>query len=213
MKNKIICAIMVVIIIAGIVVTAVAGLNLGLEYSKGISVDVDLKQEFDNKELKGIVKEVMDGNTPVMIKKIEVYKDMASIILRDISDEQFEQLKNKLQERYNIELDDTTMVKTEKLSTNMVEVFMPYIKAVVIITVIVFAYEVIRYFKKGLLTVIVKSLEILVMPTAVVYSLIAITRLQVSRFTIPLLVLAYLVSLVVLSLYLEKLPNKDAKAK
>lgn len=209
MKNKIIFALMVVIIIAGIAVTAVKGLNLGLEYSKATSVDVDLNQEFDNKELRKVVREVMGENTTVKIKKIEVYQDMASIILNEISDEQFEQLKNKLQERYNIELDDTTIVRTEIQPTNIVEMFMPYVEVVSIITGIVFAYEAVRYYKKGIIKAGLKSLEVLVMPTAVVFSLIAITRMPVSRYTIPALLLSYLISVFASSLYIEKMPNKE----
>ena len=79
--------------------TATIGLNLNLMYSNHKRIEIYLEKEFDNNDIYKIAKEVF-GNEEVKVQKVELYEDIASIIVKDATDEQLEQLSSKINEKY-----------------------------------------------------------------------------------------------------------------
>ena len=61
--------------------------------------------------------------------------------------------------------------------------------------ILVLAYMIIRYYKKGILQVLVRTVCIPVFAEAVLLSIIAITRLPVGRFTPVFVLLVYIISI------------------
>lgn len=90
-KNKKICKsimllIMFIIIIAGIIVTAVLGFNKELKYKQTQSIDVYVEKEFDLSKIKEIANQVFGKSN--MIKVIEIYEDMFTVQAENITEEQ-----------------------------------------------------------------------------------------------------------------------------
>ncbi len=218
-KKYLIGLLFCIIIIVGIILTATIGLNLNLMYSNHKSIDIYLEKEFDNNDIYKIAKEVF-GNEEVKVQKVELYEDIASIIVKDATDEQLEQLSSKINEKYELEKTTEDMVITEVPEIKTEDLIKPYIAPTIISFVIVVIYLVIyivinskerkdvNIFKeilKAIITII--GIELLYL------SVLAITRIEVGYWTLPIGVIIYVFTTILMLLKLEKRFKKQEKKK
>lgn len=209
-KTKIIPILFSIIIIAGIVITGIWGLNFSLLYSAHKEVNIQIGQEFENKEVKELVKEVV-GNQKVSIQKVELYEDMVAISLNDISDEQLENLNAKMNEKYGIEnkVEDIQVNSIPKLRGR--DLIKPYIAPVsisfIMILIYIIAYVAISNHmgkKIKMVKAIVGTIELIVEFELLYLAILAITRLPVSELTIPIAIVIYVLTTIGSIKYLEK---------
>ncbi|MBP3255777.1 MAG: hypothetical protein J6M60_04745 [Clostridia bacterium] len=142
MNKKIIGIIAFAIIIIGIVVTVVLGIDSDLVYKAHKELDVSIGKEFDNKEIESIVKEVVEGKE-VIVSKVELYEDMANIKIEDITDEQIEQINSKINEKFSTDNKVDDIIITEVPKANTIDFLKPYIVPTIIALVIIEIYLVI----------------------------------------------------------------------
>lgn len=211
-KLKLVLAIIALgIIIAGIAVVCTLGFKFDLNYSKNKQISVYLGKEFEVKDIENIVKEVT-GQDRLIVQKVELYEDMASIKVADITDEQLQQLNDKINEKYELEnkLDEEVVVN-ENSNVRGRSLIKPYIMPMTIsfILVIVYLllYMIINY-KIGKKLNITKSLSkivlAIVLVEAIYLSLIAIIRIPINRLTIPVAIVLYIVTTIIAMYKLEK---------
>lgn len=201
----------VCIIIAGIAVTCTIGFKFDVNYSRHKQITVYIGKEFEEKDIKDIVKEVT-GENRVIVQKIELYEDMASIKIKDITDEQVQQLNDKINEKYELEnkLEEEVFV-SDNANVRGRSLIKPYIlpMGISFILVIVYfmGYMIVNY-KIGKKLNISKSLGKIVLSIvgvqALYLSLIAILRVPINRLTIPTAIVLYVATTIVLMYKLEK---------
>ena len=201
-KSKIVFLILLVIIVAGIIITAVTGLNFDLKYRQAQKIEIYLEKEFDTKDIKAITDEVI-GND-VVIQKVELYKDMLKITSKEITDEQKQNIITKLNEKYGTELKAENIKIEEVSQMRGRDIIKPYIVPVCIILVLSVIYTVTRYREQGKLKVAVITIFAPAIVQLLYLSLLAITRLPVNEFTMPVSMLIYLVTLLVMTNIFEK---------
>ena len=96
--KKICTAIIALIIVVGIVMTATKGLNFDLKYQKNKSIEFNIGKEFKEEEMREITNSVFE-NQDVIIQAIEVYKDAAKITTTEITEEQKNEINKKVNEK------------------------------------------------------------------------------------------------------------------
>lgn len=198
MKQKnikiIVISIMTLVILAGIVVTGIYGFNKELKYSQSQSMDVYIEQEADVSKIKEIVKENL-GNSNNMVQTVEIYKDLVTIRAKEITDEQKNNIVNKIKENYEISqtAEDTTINTVP--ATRLIDMYKKYIVPFAISGVLVLIYMAIRYYKKGILKVIGRTIIFPIFGELFLLSIIAITRIPVGRFTPVLVIAMYIASI------------------
>lgn len=208
-KSKIIIAIIAVIIIAGIAITATIGLNFDLRYQESKSIQLYLEKDFNISDIKQITDEVMPGEK-VIIQKVEVFEDTVSITAKDITDEQKQGLVEKVNEKYGTELSADTIEVESIPNTRGRDIIKPYIVPFLIATLIILVYVAFRYSKIGVIKTVVKTVIISILAQAILLSIMAITRIPIGIITIPLVITVYLLTLVGLTTYFEKqLENRN----
>ena len=111
-STKILIALIAVILVLGTVIIFTKGLAFQLKYQDNKKVEMNLGEEFEEKDIKEITNEVF-GNQPVMIQAIEVYKDAVSITTTDITEEQKSELVTKINEKYETEISADDVVIEE----------------------------------------------------------------------------------------------------
>lgn len=201
-KQKILSIIIAVIIIAGAIVTGIMGLNYDLRYQETKKIELYISKDFEISDIKAITDEVM-GKEPVIIQKVEVYEDSVSITAKDITDEQKQNIIEKINEKYETELSaDSTQIETIP-HTRGRDIVKPYIAPFVIATVIILLYMAVRYRKIGIGKTLLKTILISVVTQATLLSIIAIARIPVGRLTIPMIVTVYMLTLVGLTTNFE----------
>lgn len=192
-STKILVALIAVILVLGAIMIFTKGLAFELEYQDSKKVEMNLGKEFNEKDIKQITNEVF-GNQQVMTQAIEVYKDAISITTTEITEEQKSELVTKINEKYETELSADDIIIEEVSHIRGRDIIKPYIIPFVIVTIIILAYLVIRYNKLNLLEVLTQSIGIIVLAQLVLLGIMAITRMPVGKFTIPTVLLVYMLS-------------------
>lgn len=187
-------AIMSLVILAGIVVVGIFGFNKELRYGQGQVINVYVEQMVDVTNIKKLVNECLAGKTN-MVQTVEIYQDYVTIKAKEITEEQKNNIVNKLKENYEFSqtAEDTTIENVA--ATKYIDIYKKYIVPFAVSGVIVLAYIVIRYHKKGILKVLGRTIIIPVFGELFLLSIIAITRIPVGRYTPVLVIAMYIVSI------------------
>lgn len=198
MKQKnikiIFIALVALVILIGIVVVGIWGYNKELKFEKSQSIDIYVEQKVDESKIKNIVHEAL-GNANYTVQTVEIYKDMVTIRSEQITEEQKNNIVNKLKENYEFSqtAEDTTIENVA--ATKYIDIYKKYIVPFAVSGVIVLAYIVIRYHKKGILKVLGRTIIIPVFGELFLLSVIAITRIPVGRYTPVLVIAMYITSI------------------
>lgn len=218
-KKNLIGILLGIIIIIGIILTATMGLNLDLMYSNHKSIDVNLQKQFENEDVYKIAKEIFEKEK-VKVQKVELYEDMVSIIVKDATDEQLENLNTKLNEKYELENTKDDMVITNVPSVEISDLVKPYILPVSISFVIIIIYLVIYMAinnrvnrKLSILKEISKAILTIIGIELLYLSVFAITRLEVNYTTLPIGIIIYAFTTILILMNLEKQYKIEEKKK
>ena len=207
MKQKnikiIVISIMTLVILAGIVITGIYGFNKELKYSKSQSIDVYIEQEVDLSKIKEIVNENLN-NSNNMVQTVEIYKDLVTIRAKEITEEQKNNIVNKIKENYEFsQTAENTTINTVP-ETKLIDMYKKYIVPFSISGILVLVYMVIRYYKKGILKVLGRTIVFPIFGELFLLSIISITRIPVGRFTPVLVIAMYIASILMVIKQNEK---------
>lgn len=206
--KKIIYAVLICVIIAGIVIIATLGLNADIIYSKNVQIDVYIGKIVDIKDIESIAREVFPGER-IIVQEIELFQDMVSITISDNRTEEelntkIEELNTKINEKYELEnsVDDISVTHNPKIKLS--SLIMPYALTIGISMIIILIFVGIRYKKLGVLKTLVTYILSIGAAEMILLSIIAITRLPINRFVIPVGLLLLIVIITILGFKNEK---------
>lgn len=189
----IVIAIEALVILAGIVIINIMGFNKELRFSQSERIDVYIENEADKAKVKSIVNEVL-GNQNNMVQTVEIYQDMVTIRAKEITDDQKNDIVNKLKENYEFEQTaEDTEIKTVP-ATKIVDMYKKYIVPFVVSGVLVLIYMAIRYYKKGIWKALARTICMPVLAELFLLAVIAIARIPLGRFTPVLVIGMYIAS-------------------
>ena len=200
-KSKLIIAIIAVVIIAGIVVVMTMGFNFELQYQQSQNIELYLNKEFKLEEIKEIAMEVLQSD--VVVQEVELYGDTAYITAKEISEEQRNQIVQKVNQKYETELKAEEITIENNPHIKGYDIIKLYIIPFILVTVIILIYVGIKYRKIGVYKVMLITAISLIVMTALLGSIIAIARIPVGRFTMPMELLVYLLTLVGVTTIME----------
>lgn len=202
-KNKIVIAILAIILIAGIIMVAIKGFNKELSYQETKRLEANIGKTFEIKDIKDIVKEEI-GQKNVMIQKVEIYEDAVSITAKDITGEQKNNIISKINEKYGTELKAEEVTIEENTHFRGREILKPYLTPFIITAVIVLAYLAIRYYKLNSLKVIAKAIGIMALAQIILFAIITVTRMPIDVVTMPIVLTLYAISTYVCTTKFDK---------
>ena len=96
--KKIIQIVLMCLIIAGVIIVATIGFNVGTKYSETTQISIKIGKEFDLKDIKEITNEVFEKQN-TQIQYVELYKDMVQITVKEASEEQIKTLNEKIKRK------------------------------------------------------------------------------------------------------------------
>lgn len=212
-KSKTIIALLGIIISIGVITILTIGLNFELKCRETKNIQLYLEKDFSISDIKQITNEVFNDQE-VIIQKVEVYEDMVSISTINITEEQKQNLINKINEKYNLNLEaENTEINTIPQLRGR-DIIKPYIIPFIISTVIVLIYIVIRYQKLGIVKTLLKTIGIILLAQILLLSIIAIIRIPVGKLTMSISIFVYLICLLIITSKNEKiLANKKTEKK
>lgn len=203
------------IIIAGIIMIAVKGFNVELRYKANQKIELSIGETVDISKIQEKADEVFSKGKSI-VQSVEIFKDSVQITAENISEEQKNELVEKVNELYPQEATEgektTKLLNAESITIDSTEnarlrdILKPYVIPTIVVTIIILAYYAILYRKLGVIKVILRSLLTIVLAQAVLLSILAITRFPMGRLTTHLILLVYVTSLIYTS---GKLANEN----
>lgn len=207
-KQKIGMLIIAIVIVIGAVVALTVGFNFELKAQNTKKIELYIQQEPQIADIEKIAKDVIGKKA--IAQKIEVYGDTVAIMAEDITEEQKQAIIEKVNEKYQLEIQaDSTKIDTMP-HLRLRDIVRPYIVPFIIATLIILVYMAIRYKSLGITKTVVKTAIITVLVQVILFSIIAITRIPVGRLTIPMVITAYLATMLLIT---NKLENNLAISK
>ena len=140
MNKKIIYIALAVVFVISIIITATIGLRVNLNFAQGHTVTFTVGKEIKIEEIEKIAREVF-GNTKFIVQKVELFNDSALIKSEEeITAEQLENLRNKLNEKYEVELTTDSFEIDYVTNIRLRNIIEPYIIPIGISTLLIVGY-------------------------------------------------------------------------
>ncbi len=195
-NKKIILLGLILLIIAGIIVVAFKGFNVSLIYQQHENVSFLIGKDVDLKDIKQICKEVFNGKE-VVLKEMELFNDSVNISVESITNEEKEQLINKINEKYGTEFTLEGITTRTISNIRIRDLIKPYFKPVILSAVLIIVYLIIRFRKSNIVELLGTIAVVIILTEALLASIIAIVRLPLSPVMINLMMLVAVVELLV----------------
>ena len=144
-KKNIFLAIIGIVILAGIIMFCIKGLNYNLSYGKNASISVNMGKDVDKNEVKQLVEETIGSRANV--RTLNESNSSILITVKEISDEQKNNLVAKINEKYSLELSQEDLKITNNAQIKLCDLIKPYIAPSIISIALIMIYFVIRYRK------------------------------------------------------------------
>ena len=201
-KQKIIYAVIIAIILIGIIIYCTIGFNLGLMFSNNKRIDIYIGKDFSISDIKQIADETLDGKK--IIQTAELLDDYASVTVKDASEEQIENFKTKIIEKYNISENSQLVNTIDVPSVKIIDVMKYYIFPVLLATIISAVYLAVRFRKQNIFRVFLKTIFMPIIIDALYFSIIAICRIPFNEFVMPIALFIYIITLIVCAYKFKK---------
>ncbi len=201
-RALIILAIIVAVIAIGVIITIVKGFNFDLLYQSGKRIEADIGKQFELKDIESITKEVVGEKS--CVQTVEIYKESVSIFAQDMTEEQRDNIIAKINEKYGLELDAKASEIIDVPHTRLRDIIKPCIMPLIIATIIMLVYIGIKYIRKTNVKIILETIIVIILGQALLFSILAITRIPIGKLTLPMILTTYILSITFCTARLEK---------
>lgn len=202
--NKIMIVIIAIIIIAGISMIALKGFNYSLLYSKTQRLNIYMTKEFKVSEIEEIAKEAL-GTNKLKVQLANSFGTVASIVATEITEEQQNSIIEKINEKYEVEINkENDVVLTEIPQADVWDLISKYISPLAITTIVVLVYFAIRFRKQEITKWLVMPIISLIIVSVLYVSIIALARIPINEFFAIIAVLIYILTLICNTIKLTK---------
>lgn len=207
MKNKLLYSILIIVIIVGAIVYKVKGFNKELNYLGRQQFEISAASTFDESKVKELAKSVITDKK-VKVKKVERFNNALEIISNNISEEEKDNIINKINEEYNETISNEDVSIISITETRVYDIFKPYILPAITTFAIILLYFILLYNKIGIKKVLVRGISFPILLEIVYYAVIAITRIPLGRVTNCLAVGIYILTIGILSICFQNEKEK-----
>ena len=119
------------------------GFNVNFLLEQHEVIEFNIGKDFELSDVKNICKEVF-GKKKVVLRKIELFNDSVSINVSSITNEEKENLVNKLNEKYGTEKDISDVEVKTVAKVRIRDWVKPYVKPTIVSSIIILGYIAIR---------------------------------------------------------------------
>jgi len=202
MKKKILYAVMIIITIIGAIIIGIKGFEFDIAYRKTKMIEIYLGKEYNLEDIKNITNEVIPERE-VKLNKVGEFENTVAITVDSITDEEFDLLIQKVNEKYELENEKEDILSVDLAHIRLRDIIKPYIVPVIIVTIISLVYFIFIYRKVGIINIVIKYLLNILLPETAIIGLIAIVGIPVAEYTMAVLVTIYSILLIAYSYNLK----------
>ena len=206
--KKLVLTVIIAVIIAGITVTILYGINKGIEYKESTKIEVNIPNGYEKEDIEQIAKESFSDKN-ILVQDIEKTKQVVSVRIGNFTEDELNIFKAKISEKYNIEQDKLVVYEIEVPETKIFTLVNPYMFSVSLVTVLSIVYIALRNIKKDALSKVIRLLLSLIVVIGLYFSIIAIARIPINQYIMPMALTLYVATILITVVEL----NKESKVK
>lgn len=171
------------LIVIGLVIIIVNKFEFNVNYSKNVRLEISLSKDFNVSDILAITNEVYQ-NQDVVVRKSGPFEDIITITLRDFTDEQNENLINKINEKYETSLTTDGIGIYYNSNVRGRDIIKPYITVTLVFGIIVLGFFIIKYKKLGITRTILSPILVIIGTQVLYFLMISIFRVKINESTI-----------------------------
>lgn len=194
--KKIIAIMIAIVIIAGIIMLVVKGFNKDISYQKSTKIEVNIPQGYEKNDIKQIVNEIFSDKN-IQLQDIEKTNQVVSIRIKNYTEDELNNFKSKISEKYGIDKDKLTVYEIEVPATKITTIIIPYVFSISLVTILSVAYVALRNIKKDALKKVVKLITNLIVVAGLYFSIIVLTQIPVNEYIMPVALALYVATLLI----------------
>ena len=203
-NKKILIIAILIIIVAGIIFLAVKGFNKSIIYDSATRIECYIPSGYEKADIENITNETF-SNKNVTVQDIEKLNQIVSIKIKDYSEEELENFKTKISEKYGIDKDKLEIYEIKIPTTRISTIVKPYVLPVSIVTVLSLVYIALRNIKsKEAVKKIIKVALTLVLVAGIYFSILVIAQIPINEYTMPIALMLYVLTLLIEVIKLNK---------
>lgn len=203
-NKKILIIAILIIIVAGIIFLAVKGFNKGIIYDSATRIECYIPSGYEKADIENITNETF-SNKNVTVQDIEKLNQIVSIKIKDYSEEELENFKTKISEKYEIDKDKLEIYEIKIPTTRISTIVKPYVLPVSIVTVLSLVYIALRNIKsKETVKKVIKVALTLVLVAGIYFSILVIAQIPINEYTMPIALILYVLTLLIEVIKLNK---------
>lgn len=185
----------ILIIIAGVITIYVKNFEKSFEYKAGTRIEIYIPNGYEKQDIIDIAKEIFNTDEMIFVE-IEKLDQVAGIKLAEYSEEQLEKYLDKVSEKYEIERKKMEYHEVVIPETKIETLVKPYILPILFTTTLSLIYIIIKNIKSSeCVKISIRIIVTLTIALGLYFSIIALFRVPVTIYTMPLALAIYLVCL------------------
>lgn len=205
-KNLVIYIVICLIVIAGLAVWQSKGFRTELQYAPRDQIQLTSNTAIQNADVENIAKEVLQ-NKRFFVQPVENFGNYVAIVSSSISEDERNEIVKKFNEKYSTDLKAENVEIIKIPFTRIKDIIKPFIAPGIITLLLVTIYFLIRFRKLGSKEILIKTLALPVVAELLMFSIMSITRIPISRISVALGVGVYIVSILALTTMFENKRN------
>ena len=205
--NQLICIISIIVIIVGVIVLLTRGFEKSLDYARVNRIEIYLENGYSKEEITQIVNEIFIEKE-FKIYDVDKFNQTIAIDLREsYSEEELESLKTAIAEKNGIDKEELTIYENKIPAVTVRDIVKPYLQPMIIATMLIVIYIILRNIKsvEKIMSKIIRMILTILLAEGVYFSLILIIGIPISKLTMPIAIIIYMLSVIINSI----LDNKN----
>lgn len=195
MKKKILYGLAALVIILGIIMYFVHGVNIGNIYGENTKLGLYIENGINLDEVKTMVSESFNGKKAIY-QDVEYFGEMVLITLPPVTDEELDSFIAKINEKYELEYNKEDLNIIAMPSISLGEIIKPYLLPVLLTIGLSIIYIAIRYHKLGIVKMIVELIIMVAIIESIILSIYVIVNIPIDLTIIPVSLLGLGIALI-----------------
>lgn len=197
-KNKITLLVLTILIIAGIIILGISGFEKSPDLKAGTKIEIYIPQGYEKQDIINIANQSF-GKDYLAFEEVEKLNQIAGIKVSNYTEEQLNDFKSKMSEKYEIKTEELEMYEIPMPTVRISTLVEPYVFPIILATITSLIYVLFRNLRsENKWKIILRMVLTLIVILATYFSLILIFRLPFGNYTMPVALAIYIITLIIL---------------
>ena len=185
-KMRRLLSVLLAIVVLGSIEMAYRKFNIDLPYAPNQRIEIYMNNtDYEINDIKTIAQNVYNTQK-VIVQQIGSFKEIVGITVKSSTDEQIDTLLKKINENYETEFTQDTILRVYNSNIKIRDVLTPYITPSIISAILILVYIGVKYRRLGVIRIVATTIGTVFMSIFLFALVISVTHTLVNRLVIAM---------------------------